>query len=243
MHARLSLAAIAASLASCAATAPRGAPPVRLALESIEAPFSRASPIESLATLAIEPPALAARAPTTQSASTELRAIDLLVGVRAFDDDEFWTPVDEHTSFGLQFAWQGDGDPIGFETGFLLSQEDDSVDVGGVGTVSLDMRVIEIFFGLHHGFGSVDSTLRPYVGGGLTTLIVEVDGDVAGVGSAQDDDTGIAVYVHGGLAVQVSRSVRVGVDARWVSGSGVDVFGADTDLDYAQLSMLVGFSN
>jgi len=48
--------------------------------------------------------------------------------------------------------------------------------------------------------------------------------------------------VHGGLAFTVSQSFQVGVDARFVGGTKVSPFGADSDVDYTQFSVFIGFS-
>src|SRR5688572_22965646 len=181
------------------------------------------------ASLETSAPAVQETQPPPQKAApkrkdTSINALDLLVGKRSLDED-FWTPVDEQVAFGLQYAGQTSGSVIGFETGLFYSQEDDveTVDVPPVGPVEveLDASLVEFYVGLHKSFGTTESLLRPYLGAGLTTILVSAEGEVEGMGSVEDDDATLGFYLHGGLPFQVTESFRIGLDARLVTGTDV----------------------
>ena len=171
---------------------------------------------------------------------TSLMAVDILVGQRSLDED-YWTPIDEQVAFGFQAAFQSQDSVVGFETGVLFSRESDSEMVQGF-DVTLDAALIEIYGGVHKSFGAKDSLLRPYLGAGLTALIVAIEGDVEGEFSDTDDDASLGFYVHGGLPFQIAESFRIGIDARLVAGSDLSLFGAEGDADYTQLSAFLGFA-
>jgi opacity protein-like surface antigen len=88
--------------------------------------------------------------------------------------------------------------------------------------------------------------VRPYVGGGASLIAINVDAEGSGAGgsaSISDDDVGVGLYLHGGAAWQVASSFRLGLDLRYLTGTDVDLFGVNGDVDYAQAALFLGFGH
>lgn len=156
--------------------------------------------------------------------------VGLYVGQRYLDEGE-WEPVDEQLALGIEYSHERPGSVIGWEAGFFHSSDDD--DVLGF---DVEVSTIEFYGGVRKTFG--DGVVRPYVGGGLALITLEAD--ISGVGDA--DDTSPAGYAHAGLAFRVSDSFHVGVDLRALFASDLDLAGIDTDADYEQLALMLGFA-
>jgi hypothetical protein len=161
------------------------------------------------------------------NAASRTNRVSVYVGKRQLDHGD-WEPVDEQLAFGLDFAHVPDA--IGWEIGLQGSR--DSREESG-----LDIRgeMTEISAGLRVQAG--DDVIRPYAGAGVAWLNAEIDADVV-----DDDDDSFAAYAHAGLTCDMGPSFYIGFDGRIVFGSSLSLLGDDTDADYAQLAVLVGFA-
>jgi hypothetical protein len=184
----------------------------------------------------LDPAALASVAATpAQGANDGLRAIDIYFGGRALNKDD-WDPLDEQGVLGVQLAIQSAGSLVGFEVGLQGSYDDD--DVGGV---HVEGSVSELYAGVHKSFGNSASTVRPYVGAGVSLVSAHLQGSL-GSTKVSDDDTSGGLYAHGGVAFQLSPNFRLGADLRFLGGTDINLFGANGDADYAQFALFLGFN-
>lgn len=150
------------------------------------------------------------------------------LGGRKLDEGD-WNPVEEQGVFGAEFARCEK--TVGWEVGVLGSA--DETKIGGVNS---EGRTSELYGGLRFEFG--DSLVRPYIGVGATAISMKLDVDSVG----DDDDGTLGAYVHGGITIDVTPRVYIGLDARGVVGSEVRVLGVDRDVDYRQLALALGFA-
>lgn len=151
------------------------------------------------------------------------------LGQRNLDEDDY-APVDEQTTLGVEFSKETSEDPLGFELGLMASE--DSARIFGFGT---EGSTRELYGGIRKTFGS--DVLRPYVGAGVSFINSKFEVD--GVG--EDDDSSQGAYVHGGLALQAGESLLFGLDLRFLFGTSMTIAGVDTDADYGQVAMFLGF--
>ncbi len=175
--------------------------------------------------------------PVQDTEAPDVGHVSLLLGARALDEDD-WSPVEDQVAFGLELDWRGGGAPVGFEVGLSASSEEEDVRVAGL-TVDVEAELVEVYGGARWTFGEQD--LRPYVGGGLSFVAADVE--VSGAGAtADDDDDSLGLYLHGGFQLDVGEYVIVGLDARVLLGTEIDLAGASGDADYFQVGALVGFT-
>jgi hypothetical protein len=150
-----------------------------------------------------EEPAVPSTPPAASSHATD-NCVRLYFGQRMFDED-FWSPLEDQLTFGLEFTSENPSRFIGWEAGAMYSFDDD--DVAGF---DVEASSWELYGGIRKTFLDPDSVLRPYLGAGLAWITGDVE--VSGLGS--DDDDSFGAYLHGGLDARVTESLIVGADLR-----------------------------
>ena len=96
-----------------------------------------------------------------------------------------------------------------------------------------------------------DGTLHPYVGGGVGVAFTDADITAAGTitvggstfafaGTADDSDTSFAAQVFGGVDIDVTDNIYVGVNGRYFM-TNADLFGADVKFRNYVAMGVVGF--
>ena len=162
------------------------------------------------------------------SAANENR-ISIYLGQRSLDEDDY-APVEDQATLGFEYSQEAAGSAFGWEVGIMGSSDDDRV-----AGFDVEARTGELYGGIRKSFG--DDAVRPFVGGGLAIINSEIE--VVGAGS--DDDSSFAAYLHGGVALAVSESFLLGLDLRLLFGSQLEIVGIDTDADYGQIALFLGF--
>lgn len=186
-------------------------------------------------------PAQRERGSAASRADNSLKALDLQIGSQSLDNTTYWEPLEDLQSFAVQYAYQGANAPLGVEFGLSYSSgEEDAVVLGIPGTFSASLS--ELSVGLHKSFLTRESLVRPYLGAGVSLLLANAEFDAGAMGSADGDGGGVGFYVRGGLPFHVTRWLRVGVEAKALLGSSLDIEGAEGDADYTQLAAFVGFA-
>ena len=85
------------------------------------------------------------------------------------------------------------------------------------------------------------TNVRPYIGGG-GVLINMSERRSQGFLDAEDDDTTVGAYLHGGVQFDINEAFFLGIDFRRVFGSTVELFDEKYDTDSSQLSFVLGLS-
>lgn len=156
------------------------------------------------------------------------------VGLRSFDDQETWEPVEAEVAVGLEFSRVG-GSGLGVDLGLLGSI---GLDEGSTSDLDVAGAAAEIYAGLRQEFGS--GALRPYVGGGGTMLVAGIDND-AGGGVADDEDTSPGYYIRAGVVAFLTERTLMALDVRYVGGTSLEFETLEGTADYAQALLQVGF--
>jgi hypothetical protein len=191
-----------------------------------------------LATLAEPRPAVAPVARQGDPAlSSSITEVLVLLGARSLDDSTAWDQIDEPFAFGMEFASRRRGSWLGFEGGFQLAY-DEATFLG----VDVDDLFLELYLGGRiTGDLGPEGRIHPYVGVGGSLTYAEVTGESGGL-SVSDEDSSIGLYGHAGVHVRLGGAFLLGLDARAVTGTDVSLFGVDTDADYTQIALLMGWS-
>jgi len=145
-----------------------------------------------------------------------------------------WEPVEDQPTFGLEYSNENPAQSIGWEIGFMASEEDDNI-----GAFDVEGSTSELYGGIRKSF-ETEGAVRPYLGGGLALITAEGEVALGGL-SASEDDSSPALYLHGGIAFDVSDAFFIGVDLRILTGSDITFGEYDGDADYTQLAIVLGF--
>lgn len=226
-------------LGACATTTtndalrPAGPTYPLLPLDSAAAPLpapSLSAPLRSdveLATL------IAQETPVTATGMRiPVHTVRAYFGARALDSD--YDPVDEQLSFGLEYAFQPSTSWLGVEAGYQFSAKKKSKN-------NTDFTVAEFdaYAGPRMTFLR-QQMVQPYVGLGLALVGVSKEIEVGNT-STDDDDGSLGFYAHGGLVINPFRGFQVGLDVRIVTGTDLTLFNSDTNGDYEQVALVVGW--
>lgn len=175
--------------------------------------------------------------PATDSWTSSLH---VLLGGRDLDQDT-WGAFDGQGAVGIEFDSRPSNSPLGFEIGMQASTRSRRIRQPGLDPV-LDASVGEIYAGPKLTFElGPEGSIRPFVGAGIGALrgrLESYDGTFFDV----DSDGSLLGYVHGGVYYSAHSAFNVGVDARYVYGTDVDLYGSDGDADYFQVGLLFGIN-
>lgn len=167
------------------------------------------------------------------------RTANIYLGQRSLDEDDY-SPVEDQLSLGFEYTSVDPDSTFGWEFGFFLSGDSETVSISGT-PVELTGSTVELSGGVVKVFGELDSSVQPYIGGGLAWIAGEVEASALGSSSSVDDST-IAPYVHGGVTFTVNDQVTLGLDLRQMFAADVEYDGFESDLDYTMLSVVLGYS-
>lgn len=179
---------------------------------------------------AVTPSAVPSSAAQELTSAEKSNRVSLYLGQRDLDKDDY-DPVDEQGTIGLEYAHEPPGSPVGFEVGVMGSRSKEHA-----GGFEVEGKTGELYGGIRKSFGS--DVVRPYIGAGIALINSKVD--VSGAGD--DDDSSAAGYAHAGINFDITPSFGIGLDLRFLFGSDMTIAGVDTDADYGQLALVLGFA-
>lgn len=164
--------------------------------------------------------------------------VNLIVGRRSLDDDQFYRPIEDQTVTGVNVDWAPEAWPVSLQFGFYLSSADDTIPTPAPPT-DVEVKFQELSFGLVRIWEG-HKLLHPYLGGGLSAILADYDTTRAGVPAKADDDT-FGFFINGGLYLRFAEKFNVGIDARVLGLTDLDFEGKKSDADYLQLGLLLGW--
>ena len=161
---------------------------------------------------------------------------NFVLGGRKLVDDNFWnSPIGGDLSsqdlFGVTVDFGRDSWPVRLETGVQGSQKV----VTPFGT-DFTGSITELFFGVNKTWSPAGARMHPYVGGGMASVTAKIEG-----GGSVTDDTSSALYIHGGAFWCVGHRFNLGVDVRALGGTRVTIAGLDTNANYRQAGLVLGW--
>ena len=173
-----------------------------------------------------------------QYASSFHGGIAALLGWRTYNSDLGSVGANQFVT-GVELVLRYGTFPIGLEIGFTAGVGLETSNAG-IFVADLTSSSAEFYLGPRFTWDLFERKLRPYVGGGATWLSVTTE-QLDPVGFVfVDDDSTFAGYVHTGFTVDLDGASFLGIDARWDLGTDMTLFGSQVDLDYWQLSLLIG---
>lgn len=160
---------------------------------------------------------------------------DVIVAGKALGHDD-WGSVDHQGELGIQTDFQRGDWPIAIAADLLVSGK--TASISSPGFTELRGNTSEFDVGARK-IWRPDDHLRPYVGGGLA--LVSGDLEFRGpAGTVSDHDSGVGLWLGGGVFWTLSRAFNIGLDAK-VSHADVRLFGADKSAGGLHLGLLLGY--
>ena len=149
------------------------------------------------------------------------------IGLKTMDSND-WPDLDKHFSMGVFFDITKDSWPVSIVL--------DITDTGGKhkhdGMEDLGHST-ELHFGIRKIFINQDSRIKPYIGGGVSSMYAEQEFEVNNVSTEQDDST-VGIWLGAGMYYEMNPKFVLGLDVRYSDGE-VTLF--DEDLNAGGLYM------
>ena len=162
-----------------------------------------------------------------------------LVGKRSIDEDAF-APTDSPGVFAVEYSQVPDPGGPGFEFGLGLGFDDEDGAILPDNTLAdLELRQAELYAGLRIEF--MAGPVRPYIGGGGTFLSTTTT-IRKGFLQAEEDDSVLGAYLHGGIQADLNDVLFLGLDYRHVFAEDYEFGGSSLTADYDQVSLVIGFN-
>lgn len=152
------------------------------------------------------------------------------LGVSRYGDD--YEPLDRNVTLGWSMNQHKEESGLGYEVGAQFGGASD--DIGGV---DADLRTFEVYGGPRFEW-ALDG-VNPYVSGGLSALVSDLEGSLGGA-SVSDDDTTLGLYLGAGVDFDVTDSFFLGLGLRGVFGHEPEAFGFEADGDFVQGFLRLG---
>lgn len=172
--------------------------------------------------------------------SLPLHNMNLLAGSRMLDESD-WEPVDQQWTIGLEADTYKQNTGIGAEVGFQYARDEGEANVPSQGPASIEGENYEFYAGARKTFPLFSDRVFPYVAMGLAWVYSDFDAEFAN-GLVSDDGSSFGVYIRGGAYWNFAANWHVGLDFRRLIGTEFDILGVETDADYFQAAVFVGFA-
>lgn len=169
---------------------------------------------------------------STTAAPVRSNRVSGYFGMRQLDGQEYFESVEDQLTFGVQFSQEQPEWVVGWEAGGMFS-----IDSEEEADIRVSAATAEGFVGARKTFGS--GTVRPYLGAGISYISVAVDSDEF---LESDHDGSFGLYAHGGVNFHISSRFSLGLDARGLFGTDIEIYETEADADYVQFAVVAGYS-
>lgn len=156
---------------------------------------------------------------------------------RQMSDSDLWDEVEDQYAIGGMVDMGAKGSPLHFVVGLHT----------GVGAEDFSNPLVndalattsELSFGMtgvwHH------NRTCPFVSFGASFVHAELELDRPS-GTVKDDDAALGFFLEGGVYWRLSPHFNLGLHARYLGGTSIEIFGVDGDVDYWQAGPMIGWS-
>lgn len=156
------------------------------------------------------------------------------IGQKSLDDDD-WGDIDRQGSLGIMFDFKKQSWPVSIAVDVIVSgneHEKDGIKTEG-GSLELDLGVRKIF-------ELSNSSIRPYIGGGIALIGAGSRTKVGGSTISDEDDTATGAWIGGGMYYAATKSLNIGLDLRY-SQAEVTLLDEDVEAGGFHTGITVGY--
>ena len=164
--------------------------------------------------------------------------INVFFGQKNLDKDD-WEPVEEQSEFGIEVDFRKKDWPVNIAIDVLVSSDDQSIIDPFFGQVDLEGKTKEFNIGIRKIWDE-HSSVRPFIGGGLSYIRAEAEVTIPSLGSASESDTGIGIWLGGGVYFTLGEHFNLGVELKY-SDADVTLFDVDAAAGGTHYGLLAGY--
>ena len=234
----ISCLAIAGCLASCGVTQPvRHLVDPRLG----DAGSSLVAESATTASLAGRSPSFAVAPVQPKRRAPSNSWLQVSISDRQLDED-LWRPVDQPVAVGAAYVYE-DPETIGYELGLNFARDSESgVFTSSLGALpaSVSFEALEVTAGVRKTF-LPDAAIQPFVSAGFAFVTGDIEVEALGLTASENDSTA-GLYARAGFLVPLGDRFRIGLDAKILRATDVNVSGFSGDVDYEQFGLVFEWS-
>ena len=159
--------------------------------------------------------------------------VSVYLGHKSVDDDD-WPNLDSQRSVGVISDFRKQSWPVSIAADLIFAgdvhKSGESEDTGGT---------MEMHLGARKVFALNNSSLSPYVGGGVAIVTASLEHESAGV-TVEDDETAVGVWIGAGAYYAVTPRFNLGLDVRY-SKAEVNLFDIDREAGGFNVGLTIGY--
>ncbi|PLX42557.1 MAG: hypothetical protein C0608_02720 [Deltaproteobacteria bacterium] len=179
-------------------------------------------------------------APKASYALDDYWNVSILLGSKEMDESD-WEPLESHGEFGLMTDYKGTGWPLSMAIDLYVSASDEKTFYdSSVGYFDVSVTTSELNFGVRKHFAE-DQRFRPFVGGGIGLMTVEIDTESQYGYGGDESDTALGVWLDGGFSFSVTETFNIGLRLGY-SSADVDINGYEADAGGTHLGFFLGWT-
>lgn len=156
------------------------------------------------------------------------------LGQKSLDDND-WDNIDRQGSLGIIFDFKKQSWPVSIALDVIVSGNEDT-DAG----IKTEGGALEVDLGVRKIFELSNSSIRPYIGGGLALIGAGARNSVGGSTISDEDDTGTGAWIGGGMYYAATKSLNIGLDLRY-SQAEVTLLDEDREAGGFHTGITVGY--
>ena len=164
--------------------------------------------------------------------------MNVVVALRSVDEG-FWSPTDDHLANGIDVDFRKPSWPISLKVGIHESSDEVKVGAGLFGqggTVVNEGEILELAVGVSKTWKPGERT-RLVLGGGASLVRAKIENRGIGL---EDDDSSAGIHATAGVYWVRGGFFNVGIEARVLNGTDLELLGRKGDADYSQVGLLLG---
>ncbi len=156
------------------------------------------------------------------------------IGQKTLDDTD-WQPLDKQGAIGVIFDIKKESWPVSIAFDLIGSG-----DVHESGSFKDEAYTLENHLGVRKIFQLPDSSVQPYIGGGISMVSAEIKNKNNGIITSESDDNATGAWIGTGMYYAVSNHFNIGLDVRY-SEADVKLFNTDRKVGGMHTGISVGY--
>ena len=159
--------------------------------------------------------------------------VNFFLGQKSLKSED-WSPMEDQDAFAVLVDFKQSSWPVSIAID-LLGSSQESTDYG----FNFEGTTSEFDIGVRKIWETSGTSIRPYIGGGLAFINAEAKVSYL-YASVSDDDTGLGLWLNGGVYWTLGQHFNLGLDLRY-SKAEVTVYDVNVEAGGTSAGLILGY--